>query len=535
MANFVRSFGESVKRYFTPRPVGRRAKRAFPSLFQRWWRSIPSYLPFYILVAVLAYALWYGLQPATVIAPFHLPPENKDKPLPFSGETVADVLQDAITSIQREAAGEALPPPCDAMARKEEERRFGGLKAEAGSSFQVRGPVTVEVKGISPEAVASAAREVLGKEKYISGDVVLSAPNLFQLMARTNDRGPWMTKPQEISLDGLKYASCELAERILGATNKNVLAAAWLRREKYDDVIRLYGNLPSKSGDPDALTNLGIALREKGKLDDAITRLQQALRVSYGLPQAHYNLGVALVRKGEDDEAINEYRNAIKLKPDYAEAYTGLGLALYDKKQYDEAIAECRKATELKPDDPDLHYYLGLALEDKKQYDEAIAEYRKVLELKPDHRYALKSLDIALYSKKQYDEAIAKYRKAIELKPDDPDGHTNLGNALRDKGKYDEAIAEYRKAIELKPDDPVAHTELGNALRDKGKYDEAIAEFRKAIELEPDYAEAHGSLGDALLANGQTDEAIAEYRWAITLNPDDAEARDNLAKALAHK
>ena len=37
---------------------------------------------------------------------------------------------------------------------------------------------------------------------------------------------------------------------------------------------------------------------------------------------AHHNLGVALKDQGKLDEAIAEYREAIRLKPDYAEPTT---------------------------------------------------------------------------------------------------------------------------------------------------------------------------------------------------------------------
>jgi tetratricopeptide (TPR) repeat protein len=450
-------------------------------------------LPFYILVPVLAYALWYGLQPATMIAPFHLPPEDKAHPLPFSGEAVADAVQDAITSIRQEAAGHPLTPPCDFLAPREKEEDFGGLKAAGSSlfelkaagssSFEARGPVLVEVKGISPEAVVSAAREVLGKEGYITGDVVLGkVPNSFQLMARAKDGGPWMTKPKEISLDGLMYASCELAERILGATNKNVLAAAWIRRGKYDNVVNLYGDLPSKGSDPDALNNLGTALREKGKGDEAVARFRQALAGRWwSFPEAQYNLGVAF----------------------------------YENKQTDEAIAEFRKVIELEPDAADAHNNLGAALGDAKRYDEAMVEFRKVIELKPDDVDARSNLGIALGNSKRYDEAIVEFRKVIELKPDDADAHNNLGVALGYKGDNDAGIAEYRKAIDgylkilaPKPDDAEARTDL---------------------------ARAHNNLGVALLDKGQTDEAIAEFRKALELKPDYQTARDNLAGALARK
>ena len=44
--------------------------------------------------------------------------------------------------------------------------------------------------------------------------------------------------------------------------------------------------------------------------------------------EAHNNLGNALQDQGKLDEAIACYRRALELKPDYAEAHTNLGIAL---------------------------------------------------------------------------------------------------------------------------------------------------------------------------------------------------------------
>lgn len=410
MANFVRSFNRKVTRLVRSRAIPRRTREKSPSLLQRFWRTIPSYLPFYILVPVLAYALWYGLQPATVIAPFHLPPEDKDHPLPFSGEAVADALQDAIASIEQEAEGQPLTRPCEFLAHGGEQATFG-IVAPRIASFQVR-PVTVEVKGISPEAVVSAAREVLGRERYISGDVILSTPNTFQLMARANDHGPWMTDPREISVDGLKHASCELAESILGATDKNVLAAAWNRRGNYDDVVKLYGDLPTRGGDPDALNNLGFSLVAKGNKDEAIGRLEQALK-QRNFSGAHANLANVLWEQGKTDEAIAEYRESIKLKPDDALVHAAFAWVLCQTKRCDEGIAEYRKALELKPDSPHarMRYDLGVALTDNGRLDEGITEWRKAIETEPDygnaHASARDNLAKALAQKQPSGKALA--------------------------------------------------------------------------------------------------------------------------------
>ena len=80
MSNFVHALAEKFKNHFKRLPVGRRAAKAFPTPFQSWWGYLPAYLRFYIIVPVVLYAIWYGLQPATVIMPFHLRPENKEEP-----------------------------------------------------------------------------------------------------------------------------------------------------------------------------------------------------------------------------------------------------------------------------------------------------------------------------------------------------------------------------------------------------------------------------------------------------------------------
>ena len=48
-------------------------------------------------------------------------------------------------------------------------------------------------------------------------------------------------------------------------------------------------------------------------------------------PDAHNNLGNALREIGKEDEAILHYRAALRLKPDHPHAYNNLGNALKDK------------------------------------------------------------------------------------------------------------------------------------------------------------------------------------------------------------
>jgi tetratricopeptide (TPR) repeat protein len=95
----------------------------------------------------------------------------------------------------------------------------------------------------------------------------------------------------------------------------------------------------------------------------------------------HYNLGTALLEKGRLDEAIACYHQAIRLEgdPDHRKAmvpaaYTNLGNALRKQGKLDEAIASYRKAIELDPKAPGVHnilVHLALALNRQGKKSEA--------------------------------------------------------------------------------------------------------------------------------------------------------------------
>jgi tetratricopeptide (TPR) repeat protein len=130
-----------------------------------------------------------------------------------------------------------------------------------------------------------------------------------------------------------------------------------------------------------ARLNLGIALSEMGRLDDAIAEYQEVLRIKKDEFRAHINIGTAMAKKGLLDEAIAEYREAIRIKKDDAVPHYGLGNGLRDKGQLDEAIAEYREAIRIKKDYPEAHCNLGLTLERQGLFRQTVEELRRGHEL----------------------------------------------------------------------------------------------------------------------------------------------------------
>jgi tetratricopeptide (TPR) repeat protein len=313
-----------------------------------------------------------------------------------------------------------------------------------------------------------------------------------------------------------------------------LMVCAWKQTAYWKDGETLWNHtLGCTTGNYVARLNLGTALLQKGRMDEAITQFQQALQIKPDYADACNNLGNVLMEKGRVDEAIAHYQKALQISPDLAVLHVNLGNALMQKGRVDEAITQFQQGLQFQSDNADAHNNLGNILLQSGRVDEAITQFQQALEIKPDNADAHYNLAIALWQEGRVDEAIAHYQNALQISPDLAAAHINLGNALMQKGKVDEAIAHYQKALQISPDLAATRINLGNALMQKGRVDEAIAHYQKALEIKPDLPEAHMNLGNIFLQQGRMHEAIAHFQKALQLEPADPTVQGNLAWLLA--
>lgn len=143
---------------------------------------------------------------------------------------------------------------------------------------------------------------------------------------------------------------------------------------------------------------LAIPLRHQIALwSDSVRLWQQA--VQFGAASSHkayVNLGRALVERGRGDEAITHYRRALEIKPDCAEAYVNIGIVLAERGGSEEAIPLFQKALEIGPGLQGAHYNLGVALAERGRVDEAITHYERALQIQPDFGEARRNLEALL-------------------------------------------------------------------------------------------------------------------------------------------
>jgi Flp pilus assembly protein TadD len=144
-----------------------------------------------------------------------------------------------------------------------------------------------------------------------------------------------------------------------------------------------------------AQEHFGALLAGAGRIDEAVARLREAVRLDPDNAEAQSNLGVVLGRAGQLAEAVTHYRKAIQIEPGDPLTQTNLGNTLSRLGEFPEAIRHFEEALRISPDRVDAHIDWGAALLRQGAFDEAISHFREALRISPHHPQALANLALA--------------------------------------------------------------------------------------------------------------------------------------------
>jgi predicted O-linked N-acetylglucosamine transferase (SPINDLY family) len=196
---------------------------------------------------------------------------------------------------------------------------------------------------------------------------------------------------------------------------------------------------------------LGIALRELGRLNDAVAPLVRATALAPDDPEVFNNLGRALLDLGMLNEAERAFGRAVAIRPDYP-AHLGLALVQLRLHRLVDAEQSCDRAMQLRPDLADANYVMGGIRIEQGRAEEAKASYYRALALRPDYVAAYDALGKMLHDENRISEAEALCHRFLTDVPDNFYGHVALGQILSQQGRLGEAAAAYEQALCLRPD-----------------------------------------------------------------------------------
>jgi 2-polyprenyl-3-methyl-5-hydroxy-6-metoxy-1,4-benzoquinol methylase/Flp pilus assembly protein TadD len=126
----------------------------------------------------------------------------------------------------------------------------------------------------------------------------------------------------------------------------NIGLAKWALGERVAAVAHWQRAIALHPNFAQAHMNLGNALREEGRIEDALPHLRQALHLQPS-PFAHNNLGLALAGRG-DPQAATHFRRAIDMDPAYPEPYLNLALELANQGEIEPALGFVRRSLQIK-------------------------------------------------------------------------------------------------------------------------------------------------------------------------------------------
>jgi protein O-mannosyl-transferase len=234
---------------------------------------------------------------------------------------------------------------------------------------------------------------------------------------------------------------------------------------------------------------------------DSVTLWVHAIQVTPNSYLAHENLGQALRERGRLEEARASYARALALTPSGWSAYAAV-----------------------------IHNSLGLISTKDGRTPQAIEEYEVATRLNPKFTEAHINLANALAAEGRFHDALEHYRAATQLEPGLTEAQVGLGSALLQTGNPVEAMTHYQEALRRDPGLAQAHNGLGAALAMSGRNDQAMAHYAEALRLKPDLATAHLNVAVLLVKQGKVAEAKRHLEAALAIDATYAPARQLLAR-----
>ncbi len=218
--------------------------------------------------------------------------------------------------------------------------------------------------------------------------------------------------------------------------------------------------IAAKPQDPEAYYNLGTLYLRKNSLAEARHYLEQTLKLSPDYAEAWNNLGMIAGQEGHSDEAIRDFQTCLKLRPAYVIALLNLGNLYRRQGAAEEAEKLLNRALELEPDNPETNYSLGMLYARQQQLDRASNFLEKAVVLRPDYPDALNNLGVLLVREEHIPEAKEKFETCIRVAPGFDQAYLNLARLyvlLNDKEKAREIL---QALLHLQPQHKLAQQAL---------------------------------------------------------------------------
>ena len=241
--------------------------------------------------------------------------------------------------------------------------------------------------------------------------------------------------------------------------------------------------------------------------------------------QTLFDKAAALKQRGRLTDAIALYRKAVKQNPQSGVAEHNLAGALGDAGRAVEAETHIRRAFKKGLDAPESWLVYARALLSQGKAREALAAYEKVVEKNPGIMDAHREIaQLVWMTTGDSTDALARLDVTIAKYPDVPVLHHIKATVLRYTEGHAATLDFVLSSLRRWPDDS---TLLGVAVESGircGEIEAALSHSQHISELQPGSRSALENRVRALLASGRADEALETSEQLLAADPEDQHA-----------
>lgn len=302
-----------------------------------------------------------------------------------------------------------------------------------------------------------------------------------------------------------------------------IVAAVYFNQVVVPSMPTPFVDTPTPTRQPESYISEAETLFNDGKLLQAISSYQEAIRIQPSNPLTYIALARVQVYAGQYQEALTNAENALLLSSNNSMAYAMRGLALLKQSDYINADTAIKKAIQLDSNNGMAHAFYAQLLGEEylnntgpfDAFDLAIEESRVATSLSPNSLEANYARGFILEITDNREQAVQAYLAAIQINPNIAEIHLALGRTYKVLGAIGNAIDEYTLANTLNPSDPIPYLYTSRAYAASGEFAKAVQSAELALGNAPTDAYIIGNLGLMLYRNYQWPEAVTQFALAI--------------------